>query len=140
MADSKKKVVRRVKANAEPTEPSRRERAIARVKAAEEAKRQAEAEAGAKRSTKQSAREKRRAVARQKVEREEHQTPKIFRPLVKLGNYFQDSWRELGEVEWPSRRATWHMTLGVIVFCLVIGAFVLLCDNVSQWVIQEVIL
>lgn len=64
----------------------------------------------------------------------------LFRPFVALGRYIRDSWRELRKVEWPSRRATWKMTLGVIVFCVFIGVFVLVCDWASQWLIQEVVL
>ena len=64
----------------------------------------------------------------------------IFLPFIALGRYFRNSWRELRQVEWPSRRATWQMTLGIILFCLVIGIFVLLSDWGSQWLIREVIL
>ncbi|MDO4271777.1 MAG: preprotein translocase subunit SecE [Candidatus Saccharibacteria bacterium] len=64
----------------------------------------------------------------------------IFRPFVAISRYIRDSWRELRRVEWPSRRATWKMTLGVILFCVFIGAFILICDWASQWLIQEVIL
>ena len=64
----------------------------------------------------------------------------LFRPFIALGRYIRDSWRELRKVEWPSRRATWKMTLGIIIFCIIIGVFVLLCDWGSQWLIQEVVL
>ena len=64
----------------------------------------------------------------------------LFRPFIAFGHYIRDSWRELRKVEWPSRRATWKMTLGVIIFCVFIGVFVLLCDWGSQWLIQEVVL
>lgn len=64
----------------------------------------------------------------------------LFRPLIALGRYIRDSWHELRQVEWPNRRATWKMTLGVIIFCAFIGVFVLVSDWLSQWLIQEVIL
>lgn len=64
----------------------------------------------------------------------------LFRPFCALGRYIRDSWRELMKVQWPNRRATWKMTFGVILFCLIIGLFVLICDWASQWLIKEVIL
>lgn len=64
----------------------------------------------------------------------------IARPFVAIGRYFRDSWRELRQVKWPNRRATWQLTLAIILFCVVIGVFITLCDFVSQWLIEEVIL
>ena len=64
----------------------------------------------------------------------------LFRPFVAFGRYVRNSWRELRRVEWPSRRATWKMTLAVIIFCVIVGLFVLLCDWASQWLIEEVVL
>lgn len=64
----------------------------------------------------------------------------LFRPFCAVGRYIRDSWRELMKVQWPNRRATWKMTLGVIIFCVIVGLFVLVCDWLSQWLIKEVIL
>lgn len=138
-----KKVVRRIKAgNAESskaTTASRRAEAIAKVQAAEKAARKA-SEEPKNASAKKVRSGQKRAVARKKVASEQRQTRAIAKPFIKLWQYLRDSWRELGKVEWPNRTATWRMTLGVLVFCLVVGAFVLLCDWASQWIIQEVIL
>ncbi|MGE5309467.1 MAG: preprotein translocase subunit SecE, partial [Sphaerimonospora mesophila] len=35
----------------------------------------------------------------------------LFRPFVAFVRYFRDSWRELRQVRWPNRRATWALTL-----------------------------
>ena len=31
----------------------------------------------------------------------------LFRPFVALWRYIRDSWRELRQVRWPNRKATW---------------------------------
>lgn len=40
----------------------------------------------------------------------------LFRPFVALGRYLRDSWREIRQVRWPNRKATWKMTLAVLVY------------------------
>lgn len=64
----------------------------------------------------------------------------VLVPFVAIGNYFKQSWIELKKVKWPNRRATWTMTLAVILFSLFIGGFTLLFDGASQWLIEEVII
>ena len=64
----------------------------------------------------------------------------LFVPFVAFGRYVRDSWRELRQVQWPSRSATWKMTLAIIVCCLLVGVLVVVFDWVSQWIIQEVVL
>lgn len=64
----------------------------------------------------------------------------LFVPFVAFGRYVRDSWRELRQVQWPSRSAIWKMTLAIIAFCLLVGVLVVVFDWVSQWIIQEVVL
>lgn len=56
-----------------------------------------------------------------------HATPKFIRIITKpfraFGRYLRDSWAELRQVRWPSRKATWKMTLAVIVYC---GIFIVI--------------
>lgn len=40
----------------------------------------------------------------------------ILTPILAVGGYFKDSWRELKQVRWPNRRNTWAMTAAVILF------------------------
>jgi preprotein translocase SecE subunit len=55
-------------------------------------------------------------------------------------NYFVGAWRELRQVHWTNRRATWKLTIAVILFSLFFALFILLADWVFNWLIQEVIL
>ena len=64
----------------------------------------------------------------------------LFRPVVALGRYFRDSWRELRQVRWTNRRATWALTLAVILFSLFFAVFIMVFDWLFNYLIQEVIL
>ena len=48
----------------------------------------------------------------------------LVRPFVALGRYIRDSWRELRQVRWPNRKATWKMTLAVLIYCAVFFAVI----------------
>ena len=52
----------------------------------------------------------------------------LFRPFVALFRYLHDSWLELRQVRWPSRKATWKMVLAVIVYTLLFMAFIAVLD------------
>ena len=52
----------------------------------------------------------------------------LFRPFVYLGRYLKDSWNELRQVRWPSRKATWKMVLAVLVYTLLFVLFITLLD------------
>ena len=40
----------------------------------------------------------------------------LWRPFIALGHYLRDSWRELRQVRWPNRKATWKMVLAVLIY------------------------
>src|SRR5690242_705926 len=49
----------------------------------------------------------------------------VFRPLRWLvPSYFVNSWYEVRQVAWPSRRETWRLTLAVFIFATIFGALV----------------
>lgn len=43
--------------------------------------------------------------------------------------YFIDSWREVRQVTWPTRRETWRLTGAVFVFAVIFGAMVAAVDK-----------
>ncbi len=63
----------------------------------------------------------------------------LFRPFVALGRYLRDSWREIRQVRWPNRKATWKMTFAVIFYCLLFLVFVLLLDTFFTFLINLLI-
>jgi preprotein translocase SecE subunit len=77
------------------------------------------------------------AKSKQIIEKLEPTTEKIktikivnkpLRAIAKIGSYFKDSWIELKQVRWPDRKATWSMTLAVILFSGFFIVVILLLD------------
>lgn len=60
-------------------------------------------------------------------------------PFVALGRYFKGAWYELKQVRWPSRSATWSMTLAVLVFTAFFVALVLLLDAGFKWIFEQLL-
>lgn len=71
-----------------------------------------------------------------KAPAEEMTEKKTKNPLVLLGRYFKGSWQELKQVRWPTRRATWGLTLAVIIFTAVIAAVILLLDALFKYLFE----
>jgi preprotein translocase SecE subunit len=117
MAEENDKVVRRIKAKTAEKRP----RATV-AKAGKTEKADGKAAVAAKKDKKD---KKRRGEKKEKGESR---------------NYFVGAWRELRQVHWTNRRATWKLTLAVILFSVFFALFVLLADWVFNLVVQEVIL
>lgn len=60
--------------------------------------------------------------------------------LNAIGGYFKGSVRELAQVKWPTRRATWGFTLAVIVFTVIMSGFILALDYGFEQLFKQVIL
>lgn len=54
--------------------------------------------------------------------------------------YFEGAWRELKQVRWPDRKASWSLTLAVILFSLFFSAVILGLDYVFNELFRKVIL
>jgi preprotein translocase subunit SecE len=70
---------------------------------------------------------------------------RIFRPIGRAlrwltPNYLVNSWREVRQVIWPSRRETWRLTLAVFVFAIVFGALVAGVDKGLDEIFKKVVL
>ena len=57
-----------------------------------------------------------------------------------IGGYFIGSWRELRQVTWPTRKATWGMTLAVILFTLAFTLIITLLDLGFEQLFKRIIL
>ena len=58
----------------------------------------------------------------------------LARPFVALGRYLRNSWRELRQVRWPNRKATWKMTLAVLAYCAIFIVFIMLLDALFTFI------
>lgn len=60
--------------------------------------------------------------------------------LQVIGGYFTGSWRELLQVRWPDRRASWSLTIAVIIFSLFFAGVIVALDYVFNYLFKEVLL
>ena len=63
----------------------------------------------------------------------------LFRPFVALGRYLRDSWREIRQVRWPNRKATWKMVLAVLVYTALFVIFITLLDLLFSWLFNLIL-
>lgn len=61
-------------------------------------------------------------------------------PVVGTGRYIKGSWDEIRQVRWPSRKATWGMTLAVILFTAFFSIVILLLDGLFQMLFKQFLL
>ena len=78
--------------------------------------------------------------ADQKTAKAARKPSKWLRPLRAFGGYFKGAWVELRQVRWPGRKATWSLTLAVIVFSLFFALVILGLDWVFSYLFKEVLL
>ena len=63
----------------------------------------------------------------------------LIRPFVHLGRYIRDSWRELRQVRWPNRKATWKMVLAVLIYTAIFVIFISLLDLFFTWLFNLIL-
>lgn len=59
--------------------------------------------------------------------------------FARIGGYFKGAWYELRQVRWPNRKATWALTLAVILFSLFFAGLIVLLDLFFKWVFELII-
>jgi len=59
--------------------------------------------------------------------------------LSSVLGYFKGAWYELRQVRWPDRRATWSLTLAVILFSLFFLTIVVLLDTAFKALFEFII-
>lgn len=60
-------------------------------------------------------------------------------PFRQMIDYFKGSWYELKQVHWPSRSATWSMTVAVLLFSLFFVVLIVLLDSGFRWVFEQLL-
>lgn len=63
----------------------------------------------------------------------------LFRPFVAFFRYLRDAWREIRQVRWPSRKATWKMVLAVIVYTALFMIIIGLLDLFFSWLFNLIL-
>ena len=59
--------------------------------------------------------------------------------FARIGGYFKGAWVELRQVRWPNRRATWALTLAVILFSVFFGVLISLLDTLFKYLFELII-
>lgn len=59
--------------------------------------------------------------------------------FARIGGYFKGAWVELKQVRWPTRRATWGLTLAVLLFSAFFVVLILLLDTFFQYIFKLII-
>lgn len=59
--------------------------------------------------------------------------------FARIGRYFKGAWVELRLVRWPTRKATWGLTIAVILFSAFFVALILLLDALFKWLFELII-
>ena len=62
----------------------------------------------------------------------------VFRFLVP--KYFRNSWLELKQVTWPSRKETWQLTFAVFTFAVIFGLLVGVTDYGLDKIFKRILL
>ena len=63
----------------------------------------------------------------------------LFRPFVAFFRYLRDSWREIRQVRWPNRKATWKMVLAVMVYTALFIIIISLLDLFFTWLFSLIL-
>ena len=59
--------------------------------------------------------------------------------LFGIGRYVKGAWVELKQVRWPTRNATWGLTLAVILFSVFFVVLILLLDAFFNYIFELII-
>ena len=63
----------------------------------------------------------------------------LIRPFVYFGRYLKESWQEIRQVRWPSRKTTWKLFLAILVYTLIFAVVIMLLDILFSWLFNTVI-
>jgi preprotein translocase SecE subunit len=59
--------------------------------------------------------------------------------FARIGGYFKGAWYELRQVRWPNRKATWGLTLAVILFSVFFTVLIVLLDILFKYIFELII-
>lgn len=60
-------------------------------------------------------------------------------PFVVIKDYFVGAWHELKQVRWPNRKATWGLTLAVIIYTVFFAVLIVLLDSGFQLIFERIL-
>jgi preprotein translocase SecE subunit len=60
-------------------------------------------------------------------------------PFRAIGAYFAGAWYELRQVRWPNRKATWSLTMAMLVFTGFFVVLILLLDALFKYLFEIIL-
>ena len=66
-------------------------------------------------------------------------TNPFLKGLFAFGGYFKGAWIELRLVRWPTRSATWGLTIAVILFSAFFAVVILLLDILFKYIFELIL-
>ncbi|MBQ3468059.1 preprotein translocase subunit SecE [Candidatus Saccharibacteria bacterium] len=72
-------------------------------------------------------------------DREAQGGSKVKRALTAPFRYIRNSWREIRQVRWPNRKATWKMVLAIFVYSALFIALIMLLDLFFTWIFNLIL-
>ncbi len=126
------KKITKIKASDSSEDKDEKQASITRKKVVIKDKKQVKANRKATKKVEKEAKKAERAKSNKKVFI-------LFRPFVAFGRYIRDSWREIRQVRWPNRKATWKMVLAVIIYTALFVALISLLDLFFTWLFSLII-
>lgn len=64
---------------------------------------------------------------------------KVKRVLTAPFRYLRDSWREIRQVRWPNRKATWKMVLAIFIYTALFIVLIMLLDVFFTWLFNVIL-
>lgn len=61
------------------------------------------------------------------------------RVLTAPFRYLRDSWREIRQVRWPNRKATWKMVFAIFIYAALFIALIMLLDVFFTWLFNLIL-
>lgn len=65
--------------------------------------------------------------------------PERNNPVTRFFGYFKGAWKELRQVHWPTRRATWGLTGAVLLFSLFFVVFITGLDAGFKFLFEQIL-
>ncbi len=63
----------------------------------------------------------------------------LFRPFVAFFRYLHNAWKEIRQVRWPNRKATWKMVLAVLVYTTLFMILISVLDLFFTWLFNLIL-
>lgn len=79
------------------------------------------------------------AVEEPKKAKESKKTFVLFRPFVAFFRYLKNAFKEIRQVRWPSRKATWKMVLAVLIYTALFVVVISLLDLFFTWLFNLIL-